>query len=314
MLILIAGATGTIGQCLVRSAIRRGHDVRALGRNPSKLQANLRDQLENFVEITSFSDNAGFERGCTGADAVIVAWNEDPRLALDAQLALLRAAEHAGIKRFHALSWNADWERLPLGAIESYDAMICFARQALLSSPIKPLYVFCGVLARTLFGAPGSGSLQGDSAMWIRRKDGERTINVVGAGATQAPFSTEEDVADFSVALVTSDYAEEGGYYRFCSDVFSIQDLKAVYERVRSAKCLLNHVLDVETCKQIIKQKREEAMKAKDLRIEFKNIVGLVYAVFHEEGTCSFEAVDAGKFADVPRTSLEDHIKANDWI
>ncbi|KAK7957303.1 NAD(P)-binding protein [Apiospora aurea] len=99
MLILIPGATGRMGLCLVRAALRRGH----------------------------------------------------------------RAAERAGVRRFHGASWNADWEGMPLGVIESYDAMICFARQTLLSSPVKPLYVFCGVLAMTLFGVPGAGSLEGDS-------------------------------------------------------------------------------------------------------------------------------------------------------
>jgi hypothetical protein len=165
MLILIPGATGRLGVCLVRSAIRRGHRVRALGRSALKMPQDLRDQLENFVEITGFGDGAGFKKGCTGADAIVVAWNEDPRLVLEGQLALLRAAKRNGIKRFHAVSWNTDWEDMPLGVIKSYDPMICFARQALLTSSIKPLYTFCSVLAMTLFGVPGAGSLEGDTSL-----------------------------------------------------------------------------------------------------------------------------------------------------
>ena len=262
MLILVPGATGNLGVRLARSAIKRGHRVRALGRSPSKLPSDLRDQLESFVEITDLGDVAGFEKGCAGADAIIVAWNEDPRLVLEAQLALLRAAERAGIKRFHAVSWNTDWEKMPLGTIESYDAMISFARQAMLTSSIKPLYVFCGVLAMTLFGAPGAGSLEGNASLWNRKESGERVINVVGAGATQTPFSTEDDVADFSIALTTSENAEQGGYFRFCSDEFSIQSLKAVYEKVREAECSINHVMDVESCKKMIKQARDDAVEA----------------------------------------------------
>ena len=172
MLILIPGATGNLGVRLVRSAIKRGHHVRAMGRSPWKMPSDLREQLEGFVEISHAGDIANFDKGCAGADAIVVAWNEDPRLVLDAQLALLRAAERAGIKRFHAVSWNADWEKMPLGTIESYDAMICFARQALLTSPIKPLYVFCGVLARTLFGAPVRDRWKGMPACGSGRKGG----------------------------------------------------------------------------------------------------------------------------------------------
>jgi nucleoside-diphosphate-sugar epimerase len=307
MLILIPGATGRLGVYLVRSALRRGHRVRGLGRSASKLPQDLHDQLESFVEITSYADTSGFETGCTGADAIIVAWNEDPRLVLEGQLTLLRAAERHNIKRFHAVSWNTDWENMPLGVIESYDAMI-------LTSSIKPLYTFCGVLAMTLFGVPGAGSLEGDSSLWIRKEGGERVINVIGAGTTSTPFSTEDDVADFSIALTTSDDAEKGGYFRFCSDSFSLLELKAVYEKVRGKQCSLNHVMGVATCKQMIEQARDDAMKAGELHRRFKNIVGLVYAVFMDEGLYNIEPVDADRFPGVPKTKLEDYIRANEWV
>lgn len=315
MLILIPGATGRLGVCLVRSAIRRGHHVRALGRNASKMPEELRSQLESFVEMTDFSDRSVYERACTDVDAIVVAWNEDPRLVLDAQLMLLRAAERTGIKRFHATSWNTDWEHMPLGVIESYDAMICFARQALLTSPIKPLYTFCGVLAMTLFGVPGAGSLEGESSLWIRKEGTkQREINVIGAGATPTPFSTEDDVADFTIALTTSDEAEKGGYFRFCSDVFSLQDLKATYEEVRGAACSMNHVMDTDTCRKMIERAREDAMRDGELHKRFKDIVGLVYAVFLDEGAYNIQPLDADRFPDVNRTTLKDYLTTNEWI
>ncbi|KAL5117797.1 hypothetical protein ACEQ8H_004271 [Pleosporales sp. CAS-2024a] len=124
-------------------------------------------QLESVIEMTGFQDLAGFDKGCTGVDAVVVAWNEDARLVLEGQQLslLLRAAERHDLKRFHAVSWNTDWESMPLAVIESYDLMISFARQALLTSSIKPLYTFCGVLAMPLFGVPGAGSLEGDNSL-----------------------------------------------------------------------------------------------------------------------------------------------------
>ncbi|KAE8822902.1 hypothetical protein P3342_001213 [Pyrenophora teres f. teres] len=314
MLILIPGATGRLGVHLVRSAIRRGHRVRALGRSATKMPQDLRNQLESFVEITNFSDSAAFEKACAGVDAIIVAWNEEPRLVLDAQLVLLRAAERTGIKRFHAASWNTDWEHMPLGVIESYDAMICFARQALLTSPIKPLYTFCGVLAQTLFGVPGAGSLEGETSLWIRKEGGKRAMNVIGRGATPIPFSTERNVADFTVALITSEEAEKGGYFRFCSDIFSLLDLKATYEELRGEECLINHIMDVSTCQQMIKQAREDATREGNLHEKFKGIVGLVYAVFMDQGLYNIDPVDAERFSGVSRTTLKDYIRVNSWI
>jgi hypothetical protein len=278
------------------------------------MDQDLRDQLESFVEMTDFSDSAGFERACTGVDAIIVAWNENPRLVLDAQLLLLRAAERTGIKRFHGVSWNADWENMPLGVIESYDAMICFARQALLTSPIKPLYTFCGGLGQTMFAVPGAGSLEGDNALWIRKEGGKRQMNVIGTGATPTAFSTEEDAADFTVALTTSEEAEKGGYFHFCSDTFSLLDLKAAYEEVRGEECHINYVMDIPTCKQMINRARADAIRDGELRNRFRDILGLVYAVFMEEATWNIGPKHADRFPDVPRTKLKDYIRANDWI
>ena len=193
---------------------------------------------------------------------------------------------------------------MPLGVQESYDPFISFARQAKLTSPIKPLYVFCGVLAMTLFGIPGAGALEGESAMW-KRSGNERTINVVGDGQTPTQYSLEADVADFSVALTTSDDAEKGGYYNFCSDEFTILELKAKYEEVRGARCEINHVMDVDTCKGIIEKMRSEAEVNGDLRLKKENVIGLVYAVLFDEGTYNPEPVDVKRFPDVKRTSIE---------
>jgi putative NADH-flavin reductase len=67
MKITIVGATGGIGRCLVEQATAAGHDVTALVRNPSKLQAQV------HVEVTDLSraDPAVVEAAVAGADAVL---------------------------------------------------------------------------------------------------------------------------------------------------------------------------------------------------------------------------------------------------
>ena len=314
MLVLVTGATGNIGREVVQSALRRGHRVRAMGRSSLKIPEQLHSQLEDFVESEGMNDTAALDAACKGVDAVICAYGPGPELALDGQLALLRAAERAGVTRYHAASWNLDWSHMPLGVQESYDPYISFARQAKLTSSIKPLYVFCGVLAMTLFGVPGAGALEGDSSMWIRKQNGERAMNVVGDGKTRTQYGLESDVADFSVALTTSDVAEKGGYYCFCSDEFTMVELKETYENVKGAKCEINHVMDVETCKSLIKKMRAEAEANGDLNIRREEIVGLVYAQLFDEGTWNPEPVDSERFPDVKRTSIKELMQTKDWI
>lgn len=314
MLILVAGATGNIGVHVVRSALKRGHQVRALGRSPAKLPEDLRNQLESFVKIDHLNDTANLDLGCKGADAVICTYGSDPVLMLDGQLALLRAAERAGIKRFHAASWNLVWDKMPLGVIESYDPVIAFNRQAALTSPIKPLYVFCGVLASTLFGVPGTGALEGGSAVWTRKENDERILNIVGDGDILNPVAVEADVADFSVALTTSDAAEKGGFYQFCSDEFTFQDLAATYKKVRGAECTIKALMSVDACRQAVAKARADAEESGELNTRWHSYIGLVYGLTFAEGLYNPKPVDASKFPDVRRTSLEEYIRENSWL
>ena len=98
MLILIPGITGNLGHTLAREALERHHEVRGLGRSPSKLDGEIQKLLESFVKTKSYDDVKVIEKACQGVDAIVVAYSGKPELQLDGQLILLRAAERAGIK------------------------------------------------------------------------------------------------------------------------------------------------------------------------------------------------------------------------
>ncbi len=91
MKIVLAGATGNIGSRILDEALRRGHRVTGLTRDPAKLAA--RDGLQaakaNTAEVAAFAD------ALKGYDAAIlsVKWNEnDVHQVLD-------ALRKAGVKR-----------------------------------------------------------------------------------------------------------------------------------------------------------------------------------------------------------------------
>lgn len=95
MLILIVGTTGNLGQRLAHSALSRGHQVRGLGRSPSKLPQPLLSSLESFVQSSSYYDIPAIERAVTHVDGIIAAYGNVPSLTLEGQLILLRAPERA---------------------------------------------------------------------------------------------------------------------------------------------------------------------------------------------------------------------------
>ncbi|KAH8887233.1 NAD(P)-binding protein [Thozetella sp. PMI_491] len=319
MLILIAGVTGNLGHHLCRSALR-DHQVRGLGRNPEKLETPLREKLESFIVSAGGQDQAAYEQACKNVDAVIVAWPAEALLIVDAQILLLREAEKAGIKRFHALSWNADWSKLQIGEMSTYDSLILFAKHAFMSSTITPCYTFVGALANTLFAVPGAGRLEGDAATWVRNgdpKENRRTIRYIGSPDAPMNWSPEEDVGDFTVALITSEYGEKGGYYRFWSDTFSPRQLKDAFETARpGGHAELVKMMEIEDIHNLLLKTKEKAEAAGAAAFQAQQyfITGLEYGYYIASGRIGFEADDADKFPTVPRQKIQDYIAKNDYV
>ncbi|KAF5249661.1 hypothetical protein FANTH_4969 [Fusarium anthophilum] len=161
MFVLVAGATGNIGQKLIDSLCSRGHRVRGLGRSVAKLSPARQSMLHDFVESKNYYDIPALERACSNVDAVISAYAPTTELQLDGNLLLLRAAERAGVRRFVVATWNHDWSRDPLGLQETYDPYIALHRTVELSCRIKPVYVFTGTLAEAVWVAPGHEYVSG---------------------------------------------------------------------------------------------------------------------------------------------------------
>ncbi|KAF2664190.1 NAD(P)-binding protein [Microthyrium microscopicum] len=234
MLILIVGITGNIGQHAVHHALQTGHQVRGLGRTPSKLSPSITSRLESFVESANYYDIPSLDLACTNVDAIICAYAGLPELHLDGQLLLLRAAERAGVKRFLAAGWNYDWRKIPFQSEPVYDAAIMFHAQASITSSIKPLHIFSGMLAEVFFGAGGQVGFSPEyNGVWDPTTT-PRSMEIWGTGDEVWQFTTERDAGAWGVEVVTADDAEEGGFVNLCSFETSLNGLRATYERVTS--------------------------------------------------------------------------------
>jgi hypothetical protein len=69
---------------------------------------------------------------------------------------------------------------MSLGMQESYDPIISFRRHADLSSSIRPIYIFSGVLAEVLFSVPCHGDFSPKNhGVWDPESN---TIEIFGTG------------------------------------------------------------------------------------------------------------------------------------
>ncbi|OHE97729.1 hypothetical protein CORC01_06934 [Colletotrichum orchidophilum] len=305
MLVLVAGVTGNIGQKLIDALHARGHQVRGLARNPSKLTDARRAKLEDFIVAKNHYDIEALDRACKGADAVISAYGVSPtELAFDGQLLLLRAAERANINRFILSTWNNDWSRDPLGKHESYDPYIAFRRIAELSSPIKPLYIFTGALAEVFWVFPDHpyGSVE-RNGYW---NGADKSLSFWGDGNVKIPWTTEQDAAEFSAAIISRDDAVEGGFWNTVSGVHTVREFAAAYEKVKGKKVGLKTRGTDEDLKALAFEGRKAASSR-----EFYKYSGFFFQLYTNNGSWDMEKIDNEKL-DVRPTSLEDFLRDND--
>ncbi|MBK5007585.1 NAD(P)-dependent oxidoreductase [Pseudomonas sp. S32] len=89
--IAIIGATGRAGSQLVAEALRRGHSVLAIARNPSALQG--REGVK--VQPLDVNDSAALQAALTGVDAVLSA----AHFASIEPEAIIQPVKRAGVKR-----------------------------------------------------------------------------------------------------------------------------------------------------------------------------------------------------------------------
>ncbi|RGP81399.1 nad p-binding [Fusarium longipes] len=303
MLVLVAGATGNLGQKLIDSLHSRGHKVRGLGRNPSKIDSSRQEKLESFVQSQTYYDIPALDRACEGVDAVICAYTGLPELSLDAQLLLFRAVERAGIKKYVAASWNYNWKNLKLGVHESYDPMISFRNQVELTSDLKPIYFFTGVLAEVLFSLPGHGDFSpANNGAWDPKR---KIMDVWGTGEEIWHWTTERDAAEFTAAVIERDDASDGGFWTVCSDSGTLQDIAKTYGRVRNCEVIIQK-------KGSVEELRERAFEARrqGSRNSFWPYIGWFYQLFTIDGTWALDELDNDKL-DIKATSLEDFLREN---
>ncbi|KAI1082555.1 hypothetical protein F5B20DRAFT_507129 [Whalleya microplaca] len=301
MLVLIAGITGMCGQPVAKEAMAKGHDVRGLARHPDKLDKDLASKLEGFVKMKNVYDMTALEEAVKGVDAVICAYTPKPELVVEGQLLLLRAAERAGVKVFHAASWNFDWTRNQLGDLETYDWYISFAHHAKLSSTVKPIFGFTGAILEYMFinanfNTNRSNLIDGDS----------QTINFFEDGSKPSIYIAVDDLAAYTIRAISEPDATEGGSYRVESFRMSPQEIAEVYEQVRGIKLNWKSHGSSQDLEKMLAQAREDLSP-----LDFEKYIDLGYSKYLLNGTWDIESTDSKRWGDIKQTQLREWLKAH---
>ncbi|GGE46130.1 nucleoside-diphosphate-sugar epimerase [Pedobacter psychrotolerans] len=194
--ILVAGATGNLGNRICRELIKRDADVSAIVRtatDPEKIVA-LKDigvkvilaDLNNIGEITdACSDIACVVSALAGLDDVII----------DLQKRILDGAIQAGVPRFIPSDFCTDYNNLVPGENRNFDLRRQF-KTYLDSTSIEATSIFNGAFADILkYYTPILNLKDRSIGYWGEKED------------WKLDFTTMDDTAAFTAAVAMDDHA-----------------------------------------------------------------------------------------------------------
>jgi len=149
-LILVAGATGNLGQRICRELIQRNVSVRALVRNGSD-----REKIETLEKMgvdvfqADFTNPQELIGACSRVSCVVSALAGLHETIVTTQTNLLNAAVAAGVPRFFPSDFSSDFTLMPAGENRNFDLRKEF-HQILHQSPIRATSIFNGAFADIL--------------------------------------------------------------------------------------------------------------------------------------------------------------------
>ena len=202
-MLLLTGATGLLGEAVVRRLTARGTPVRCLVRDPRRLGGQrVRVQLA----IGDLADPASWRNALRGVDTVIhlaASSRDQPRGTVEelnglAAFRLLKAAERVGVRHF---IWT-----MPLGATPHHPMRLHRAK-ALAAVAVAQAPLPTTTLAHSLLYAPGDRHLR-----WLERLGYLPAVPLVGRGVARTQPLWAEDAADCVLAALDRPPADHARY------------------------------------------------------------------------------------------------------
>lgn len=222
-LILVAGATGNLGQKICRELIKRNVNVRAIvrdGSNQDKIDALEKIGVDIFK--VDMSNQHELIAACAGVSCVISAVAGLHDVIVKAQTKLLDAAIAAGVPRFIPSDFSSDFTLIPEGENRNFDLRREFKR-TIDESPIQSTSIFNGCFADILRYNTPLFNVQ------------NKTIAYYGDKANWAiDFTTMDDTAAFTAVVAIDENTPES--LKIASFSVSPNDLVQLSEKIKGAR------------------------------------------------------------------------------
>lgn len=183
--VVVAGATGDLGERVAGALVQKGAQVRAIVRDTASPQPRQRLHALGVTLVDSAYDPQSLKSACEGASCVVSALNGLEDVILGQQRALLGAAVAAGVSRFIPSDFSLDYTKTIPGENRNMDLRRRF-RAELDAAPIQATSVLNGAFSTVL--TQDAPILLPKIRRILHWADADQTLN----------FTTKDDVADFT--------------------------------------------------------------------------------------------------------------------
>ncbi len=220
--IAVAGATGDLGERIVRALVDRGADVRVLVRSSSNnVKITEYEKMGVYVVKLKAWTLTELTPACQGVSCVVSALSGLRETVVDAQKILLDAAVAAGVPRFIPSDYSLDFTQLPAGRNRNLDLRREF-HTYLDQAPIA---------ATTVFNGPFADMVTGQMPIILFKLN---RVLVWGNADQRIDFTTKDDTAAFTASAALD--ATTPRYLHIAGDQLSIRELTGVVSQVTGEK------------------------------------------------------------------------------
>ena len=289
--IVVAGATGNLGERICKELIKRGAHVKAIVRSSSDPQKveNLKKLGVEIVTVNQFTTEE-LTPACQGALCVVSAVTGLIDAIVDAQLQLLNAAVAAGVPHFIPSDFSSDFTNIPKGENRNFDIRKEFQAH-IDDSPIKATSIFNGCFADILrYNTPLFNVKDQTVAYYDDKADWE------------IDFTTMDDTAAFTAAAALDVTAPR--FLKIASFRVSPKDLVMLSEKYKGKKFELVNMGSMEGFSAYNKIQRAQDPAGENQLYPKWQQAQYMYSMF----LAHHATLDNTRYADLQWSKVEENI------
>jgi nucleoside-diphosphate-sugar epimerase len=286
-IILVAGATGNLGERIINALLDKGADVRVVVRSSSNIEKlNNLEKLGVKIFKVNMSNVEEISNACIGVFCVVSALQGLHEVIVDIQRVLLDAAMVAGVPRFIPSDYSIDFTKFPPGENRNLDLRRDF-HNCLDKTSIS---------ATTIFNGAFADMLNGQMPLILFKL---KRVLYWGNADQRMDFTTMDDTAAFTASAALDPSTPR--ILRIAGDQVSARQLTAVVSEVTGKKFRLFRAGGLGMLGTLIKVARTVTPGEKELYPAWQ---GMQYMHNMFDGRAKLEPLDNDRYPSMRWTTL----------